>query len=243
MNSSSRNLFFLLCMAGATACGPESAAPQDGENQALGHSQQSLSAPVQDPQQCNLQEGRYVVAAKPTTHANVYDVFFFNDTFYSPSAGCKSMLFVWTEGTNPVPPTPPNQSEFGIRLFEGWFGPNAQGQRRFAVKAVWRTQYRVSVFPTNLHARIYNPGDVSDMGGTFNVMDPFTGSSHISWEYITVPGQEYGSIFLTPYSSNSVVQSLYLESGTSRLTGSEQVRNYDGTCPTGYTCAPLPPNW
>jgi hypothetical protein len=246
MNSNSRNLLLLLCMAGTAACGPEAA--QAGNGAPLGLSQQTLSPPSQDSQQCNLPAGRYVVAAKPTTLANVYDVFFFNDSYdpnNKPSTGCKSMIFVWNEATNPVPPTPPQVEQFSIHLFEGWwFGSSpATGQRRFAVKAVWRTEGWVSVFPTTYQARFFTYGEFYDYGATFNVISPGVDQNHSVWNYMASAGQEHNTITITPWNTDStIVQSLFLASGTTRLGGFELVRNYDGSCPAGYTCAPLPPN-
>jgi len=108
----------------------------------------SSVSPIQDPSQCVLPSGRYVVSAAVTNTPNVYNVTFHNDGADGsfPSARCKTMRMVWDEGVPypSHPPQPPAEADFPKRLLEGWWQETAV-PKRFAVKAVWRTDDNLGV--------------------------------------------------------------------------------------------------
>lgn len=166
-----------------------------------------------------------------------------------PAANCKSMLFVWNEATTPVPPAQPPQSHFPALLFEGWWygSTPASGPRRFAVKAVWKSDSCKAIMPpmNGFQGRIFMFYDPEPLGGRFNYIGPGSDQSHMEWVFYGtwMPGfQDDYTIAITSTGSGNALQSeLYLLSGLSRLsyTGSVTVRNPDKSCPAGYYCPPL----
>lgn len=237
-----------LCLAAAlaTGCvGIEEAEDLDEDLEITSVSQAiGTVPPAQDPQACALPDGRYVVLATPTTQANAYNVTFLNDAAEGskPSLLCKTMTFVWNEGTAPVPPTPPAEDQFHTMLFEGWWATPTT--KRFAVKAVWKTVNnqgvvtQVNSVPASGYAIMFDDSWGVSYTQRFNWIGPGTDANRsYLWDSF-IPAQGPNFTVAIAGQGTSAVQTLYLQSGSSRIHLSGVAAR---PCTSGYACPPAAP--
>jgi hypothetical protein len=198
--------------------------------------------PAQDPQACALPDGRYVVLATPTTQANAYNVTFLSDAAAgsNPSLLCKTMTFVWNEGTAPVPPTPPAEDQFHTMLFEGWWATATT--KRFAVKAAWKTVNNQGVATQVNTVPAFGYAIISDdFGIPYNQRFNWIGAgSDANRSYLVnnTIGQGPNYTVAIAGDGTNVVQTLYLHSGSSRIHLAGIATR---PCTSGYVCPPAAP--
>jgi hypothetical protein len=217
-----------LVLGAGCGAGVEGAPPEAEVTRASGitTAEQGLStiAPIQDPQLCNLPSGRYVVSAQVTNTPDVYNVTFHNDGVEGsqPSATCKTMKLVWAEGIPypSVPPQPPAEADFPKRLLEGWW-QNDLTPKRFAVKAVWKTDDNLGVITqiSGAPARGYfvAPADFGiPEGYRFNWTGAGSDAKHTQY-YAWFSLEADRKILITDSSASATYQSLSCQSGTTRL--------------------------